>query len=183
MGSDVSRRIGLASGVFTSLRAVWKHATLSRGQKLLFFQSFVISRLLYGLASTWLVKAQLRRLDGFYARCLRNILGIPTAYVSRVSNQAVFSRARVKPISEQLQGMQLALLSKAAHAPTGALIRKNVFMEQSLRPVVGYYIRRVGRPRQDWTTSLLAVGATLYKSKQTFEKRLMERSPKSWKVV
>ena len=73
--SELSRRIGSASAEFRKVKQVWNHANLSRQRKLEIFQAFVISRLQYGLCTSWLVKTQQRRLDGFHARCLRRILG------------------------------------------------------------------------------------------------------------
>ena len=43
----------------------------------------------YDLETTWLNAAMRRRMDGFHARCLRKILKIPAAYVSRVSDDSV----------------------------------------------------------------------------------------------
>ena len=75
--SELCRRIGTAAGDFKQLQAVWGHAGLSRRCKLQLFDSLVVCRLKYGLSVPWLLSAQRRRLDGFYVRCLRKVLGIP----------------------------------------------------------------------------------------------------------
>ena len=180
MDSELSRRIGMANSVFLSLRTVWSHTSISTKAKLAFFRSLVVSRLLYGLSSCWLVKRQMSRLEGFYARCLRSILRIPVSYVSRVSNNEVFRRARMQPLGAQLRAAQCVLLGKTAQSGPGSLLRKNVFMDGTLSPVVGHYIRRVGRPRQDWTNGLLDWGAQQFRSRDTFKQMLMTKVPQEW---
>ena len=92
-GCEVGRKTGAAAGDFKALQRVWKHSTIARGRKLKLFDSLVQSKLRYAIASAWLLKADLRRLDGFQANCLRNILGIKCSYVSRVSNEKVLEKA------------------------------------------------------------------------------------------
>ena len=46
----------------------------------------------------------------------------------------------------------------------------------SVRPQVGRYVRRVGRPRQDWTTQVMREGARLLGAVQ-LESLLGDRSP------
>ena len=49
------------------------------------------------------------------------------------------------------------LLRKVAVSKNDVL-RRDTFADTTLRPQVGRYIRRVGRPRQDWTSQLLKEG-------------------------
>ena len=135
----------------------------------------VISKLAYGLSTLWLVSSQRWRLDGFHARALRRILGIPAAFV-RVSNKAVFEQAGVAPISEQVLHRQLVMLGKAARAPHGDPVRRDVFVNDSVLPCVGQFVRRVGRPRQEWTTEVLKAGSKVFGSSQRFDSFLRDRS-------
>ena len=160
--SEVSRKLGTAKGDFRVLSKVWRHANVPLKQKLHYFESLIISRLLYGLSSMWMVTAQLRRIDGFYARCLRTILRIPPSYYSRVSNATVFTRAAVRPLSEQLLQKQFALLGKVARSPDHSLLRQDTFIPGTLQPQIGRYVRKRGRPRQDWTTELLKRGCSKF---------------------
>ena len=157
--SELSRRIGAAAGEFRALRTFWSHANICRERKLQLFHSLVASKLQYGLSTVWLGTAQRRRLDGFYARCLRRVLGTPSAYVSRVSNKTVLQRAGVLPFSVQVLRRQLLLLGKVALSPPNSPLRRDVFVDGSLQPQIGGYIRRVGRPRQDWLTEVWKAGA------------------------
>jgi hypothetical protein len=156
MDSELSRRIGFASHEFRNLRRIWSHASLSRKRKLEYFQAFVVSKLIYGLSTAWLVKMQQRRLDGFYARCLRRVLGIPAAYVSRISNKSVFDMAEVRPLTAQVRKQQICLLGRVGRSAAGSPLRRDTFVDNTLQPQVGRCVRRVGRPRQDWTSMVLA---------------------------
>ena len=126
--------------------------------KIRFLDALVLARLRYSLATVWLVTAQRRRLDGFMARCLRRILHIPSAYISRISNASVYLRAGVKPLSEQLLKHQLLFLRKVALSGADSPVRRDTFVEGSLNPQIGRRVRKKGRPPQDWTSQLLRVG-------------------------
>ena len=63
------------------------------------------------------------------------------------------------PFSQQVLNHQLCLLRKVALTEVGHPLRTDIFFDQSLIPQIGRFIRRVGRPRQDWTTQLLQEGA------------------------
>ena len=136
---------------------MWGHANIPRTKKLELFNALVVSRLLYGLSTLWLVTAQRRRIDGFYARCLRRLFAIPPAFISRVSNKAVYAKAGVNPLSEQLLLRQLSLLRKAAKASENDNTRRDVFVGECLESCVGTSVRRIGQSPQNWTTELLKV--------------------------
>ena len=167
--SELSRRIGLACGEFRSLQKLWGHSGISRRDKLACFHAFVVSKLLYGLSTCWLCKAQRRRIDGFYARCLRRIMHIPAAYYSRVSNLTVFQRAQVPALTQQLERRQFLLLGVVARSEDGSTLRRDTFFDGSVRPKAAYSTRRVGRPRQTWTDQLLKRGSVHFNGAMHFE--------------
>lgn len=70
---EVVRRIGEAGSVFRKLQEVWKHAGVTRTQRLM---SCVVSKLMYSLVSMWLLQSERERLNAFHHRCLRRILHI-----------------------------------------------------------------------------------------------------------
>ena len=132
---------------FRKLQAVWSHSNVPLKSKLLYFQSMVVSKLEYGLATCWLVTSQRRRVDGFYVRCLRRILRIPAAFISRVSNATVLQNAGVAPFSQQLLKRQLLLLGKVVWSPADHPLRRDTFGSAGITPLIGRYVRRMGRPR------------------------------------
>ena len=140
----MSRKIGAARADFTTLSQLWSRANAPVKDKLHFFHALIVSKLQYALSSMWLVTAQCRRLDGFYARCLRKILRIQPP--SRISNAAVFSRAGVAPFSEQLLLKQLALLGEAARKPENSPLRRDTFGAGTIDPQIGRFVRRVEVP-------------------------------------
>ena len=172
--SEVLRRIGAATGDFRALQKMWGHASIGKKRKLQLLHALVASKLQYSLSTLWLVSAQLRRIDGFYARCIRPILGIPASFVSRVSNTSVFAKARLTAMSEQVKVRQLVLMGKVARSPGDSPLRRDVFVGNTLNPQVGRYIRRVGRPRQEWCTEVLKVGASKFGSHAQFEAALAQ---------
>ena len=84
--AELSRRIGMAKADFNTLSRVWKNSALTRARKLAIYSSLVESKLLYSLSTAVYTVAEIRRLDGFQAKCLRKILDIPSAYLSRIPN-------------------------------------------------------------------------------------------------
>ena len=92
------------------------------------------------------------------ARCLRRILHVPAAFVSRVFNKTVFARAGVRPFSQQLLKHQYVLLRKVACSPDGNPLRQDTFADASFVPQIGRFVRRVGRPKQEWTNQLMREG-------------------------
>jgi hypothetical protein len=151
---QLARRLGMAQGTFRELLRVWKNSTLGRKRKLHLFNALIVPKLLYALQATWLSKAERRRLDGFQNRCLRVIWGIKLAYTSRVSNAAVLQATGEKPLTSSLERQQLLLFGKAARLPADTLLRQATFSPGSLSPAADRYIRKVGRPRAEWTTEV-----------------------------
>ena len=128
--------------------------------------------------------AQRRRVDGFVARCLRRILRIPASFVSRISNAVVLARVGAKPFSQQVLKHQLHLLRKAAVTEAGHPLRKDTFSGSTLVPQIGIFIKRVGRPRQEWTSQLLREGQARF-GEACFQTLLSDRTSgadKRWKL-
>jgi hypothetical protein len=152
--NELAKKLGKAWADFSKLARVWKHAQISRQRKIEAFQSMVVSRLLYGLSTAWMNVAHVRRLNGFQARCLRAVLGIQHSYFSRVSNITVLERAGQKPLGRQLLKQQMLLYGRVARAPASDLLRNLAFVPGTLSPATSRYVRRVGRPQNEWTVML-----------------------------
>ena len=152
---ELNRKLGAAWGDFQKLRRLWNHTTLTRDRKMAIMQSVIVSRLLYGLGSAWLNAAETRRLNGFQCRCLRVIHGIKPAFVSRVSNAKVLLQSGQVQLGRQLLQQQLLLFGRVARAPATDPLRILTFIPGSVDAATGRYIRKVGRPRNEWAVMLL----------------------------
>ena len=117
-------------------------------------QSMVVGRLLYGLSGAWLNVADIHRFNGFQARCLRAILGISPSFISRVPNVVVLERAEQLPQGQQLRKSQLILYGRIARLPQADLRRQVTFCDNGVAPKTSEYVRRVGRPRNEWAVML-----------------------------
>ena len=103
----MGRRLGMPSAEFRLLQQVWRHTGISAKDKYRIYAACVVSRLLYGLQTAWLVKAARARLDGFHAKCVRQILGIAPSYWSRISNEAVMQQMQAPKLTKLLLQQQL----------------------------------------------------------------------------
>ena len=160
MASELGRRIGQAKADFDTLRKVWAHSTLLASQKLRIYDACVVSKLVYGLHTATLNKAERNRLDGFHARCLRRILKIPPAYHSRVSNLTVLGRAHAHSLSSRLLRQQLLYLGQVARRDDNDPVRCSIFRPGTFESVpIG--ARRQGRPRHTWAGSVLKTAAAI----------------------
>ena len=121
----------------------------------------MLSKLLYGLETTWLRKPERSRLNAFHVRCLRRIHGIPPSYISRVTNAFVLETAQSQQLSTTLMRRQLLLFGKLARQPDDSLPRRLVFKPASVETQIWPGSRPRGRPRQQWGPSVrkLAVAA------------------------
>ena len=91
-------------------------------------------------------------MDGFQARCLRNVVGAKAADYSRISNEEVRRRAGQSPYSRQLLKHQLHCLARWPGRQTR--IRKLTFQHHSLEATTAKYLRKRGRPRNEWAVKL-----------------------------
>ena len=117
-------------------------------RKIEIFQSVVVSKLLYACSSAWLLKADLKKLDGFFCNCLRKILGIQASFYSRVSNESVLERAKCRKLSARIRESQLSLLDQVLNDPGKKVLRNVAFHGDSEIPETSFWVRRRGRPRQ-----------------------------------
>ena len=116
----------------------------------------MLQKLLYSLHTAWIPASSARKLDGFHARCLRSILKVPHAYLSRVSNAQVLQQAGVPALTQTLRERQLKLFGELARKGDTSLLRQVVFQPGTLEARRWPGLRRQGRPRQAWATSVRA---------------------------
>ena len=158
---EITRRIGMCKSLFQKLSRFWAHASIGLQRKLEVFQSLVVSKLMYGLAGLWLGIAEQRRVDAFQNYCLRRLLRIPAACISRVRNEEVLRRASQGQLSRLVLRNQLKLFGEVARLPSSDPLRAATFQGDGLTPITTAFVRKVGRPRHTWTEQLLHEAARL----------------------
>ena len=152
---ELNRRIGAAKADFLSIQKVWSHSSLTWKRKLYVFSALIESKLLYSLSSMCLKKADLRRLDGFQNRCIRKIIGVKPAFISRVSNVEVLAKAGHRAASEIWKKRRLQLFGRVLRSPASSLMRQVCFIDSTFFPATDRYVRRIGRPSKEWVRESL----------------------------
>lgn len=89
IASELGRRIGLAHAEFSTLYRIWSHANITVAKKLAYFNTFIVSKLMYAVDGMWLSNTGLKRLDAFHCTCVRRILKIQHSSVG--SRMILFS--------------------------------------------------------------------------------------------
>ena len=152
--AELQKKLGIANGDFRKLSRIWRHSSLGRRRKLQILDALIFSKLLYGLPATWLNASERRKLNGFQNRCLRSVWGIQTAYLSRVSNAKVLQVTGQGQLTKTLEKRQLLLYGRVARQTDSSPMREVTFSPGTLQPAVDRFVRKVGRPRSNWTTEV-----------------------------
>ena len=154
---DIKRRISLTSSVMSSLHRIWRDKRLSLPTKIRLFQALVLSVLLY-VSETWtLLAADMKSLEAFYMKCLRQILGI--RWYQHVTNEEILLLTDLSPLAQQIARRRTAVFGHIAR------LDNDVPAHQALRCQVDVSIGRFpshdwkrlpGRPRNRWLDLLRA---------------------------
>ena len=179
---EVQERIKQSAITWKRLDLLWKIGKCSTKTKLQYWNAVIKTKLTYALETVHLTKGQLRKLDTFQLKGLRQILKMHTTYIERKNtNREVRKRAadclysgkgkkgtgkgkngkgknpppkRINKISTDLKESQLRLLKHILREPGDAPTRLATFQKTRARPNIGTK-KRVGRPRQHWTVQLM----------------------------
>ena len=152
--SELNRRIGMACADFKALARIWNHASLTREWKYRIYRACILTKLLYGLQTAWLTKPQRKKLDGFHARCVRQITEIKHSFWSRVSNADVLTSIHAPLLSTMLLEQQLKYFGKVYRRMDADITRTFVFQPSSDQLVEASFRKRRGRPRLSWALEL-----------------------------
>ena len=180
-GRELSRRIGIAKAEYGALSKVWKHASLNRERKLAIYNALIESKLLYGMATMCLSVAEQRRINGFQNRCIRQIIGIKPAHVSRISNARVLAEAGKQRATTMHDQRRLALLGKVLRLPEGHPMKLASFIPGTMRPATERYVRRVGRPNKEWVPEVLDIARHCFGSDDYILQAA--QCPKAWRAL
>ena len=141
--------------------------------------SCIVAKLLYGLDSAWLSSAMQRKLDGFQAKCLRRILKISPAFISRVSNKYILKQFKAYPLSTVLLERQLILFGHIARAPRNSVLYRILFAGEH------FHLRepalKRGRPKDTWARKMSQFSTQCCGSWQQFTQ--MVENASAWKII
>ena len=144
------------------------------------FDGLVQSKFLYGLVTCCFTIAEQRRINGFQAKCVRQIMGIAPSFISRVSNAEVLRRARARSPMDLLAQQQLMQLGKVLRAPPVSALHHTSLIPGTLQPATSRYVRRVGRPRKELIPTVLPEA---FKRKQSHEQLYeLAQDSSGWKL-
>ena len=126
---------------------VWSSKALSLSTKMQFFQSIVMSVLLYG-GETWtMLDKHLGPLSTFQMNCLRRICGIWR--IAHVPNVEILARYHTFSVESHLKSKRLRWFRHVCRRPDTRLPKKVLCGQVKDRGVVG-------RPRKIWNDVLLS---------------------------
>ena len=86
-------RAALAEEAYKKLRLIW-NSSLPHSKKVSIFQTTFVPVLIYGLDALTLTTPHLKRIDAYYIRFLRRVIGIKASFYSRIPNTEVYNRAQ-----------------------------------------------------------------------------------------
>ena len=103
---EIQHRITATWATLRKLDLLWGKSTASIKWKTRVYDAVIVAKLMYGLASIPLTKADGRKNDAFQSKGLRKILHIKSPYWSRVSNKKLLERANAK-LNGELEDKEL----------------------------------------------------------------------------
>ncbi len=150
-------------GAMQTYRFLWRaHLPLKRLIQKYF--ALVVSKAMHGVQVVAISDEHLATLESMHSRCLRRILNVKAAYISRVSNKTVRRRAKAVTMHTFVRRLQYDLLRTIILLPDLHPLRMVVFepftdLEQRV-PALPYSAnnnRKLvrGRPRKTWYSILV----------------------------
>ena len=126
----------------------------------------VIFSILGGVQEKSMFCSRERRLNGFQNRCVRRLIGVKPAFLSRVSNADVLEKARHRKLTTTLVKRRLQLFGKVLRSPEGHPVRVVSLIPRTLEPATNRYVRRVGRPCREWVPEAIRECRSIFGSMQ-----------------
>ena len=155
----MQHRIIATWAALTKLDLLWGKSTAGIKLKIKVYDAVIVAKLMYGLASIPLTKADGRKNNAFQMKGPRKILNVKNPYWSRVSNKKLLERANIrlsgelgnkglKRLSTRRIERQIVLYAHIMEADEDEPMKKISVTEQGERVKTDF--RRVGRPRIKW---------------------------------
>ena len=152
-------RISATWNTVRRLDILWGKSRASTKWKIRVYDAVIVTKLMYGLTSIPLSRADANKLDAFHMRGLRKILKVKHPYWSRVSNKKLLEMANEKlgneqdknclrKLSSRLIERQIVLFAHTIRLEEQDPLKKISIDEAGNR--VRSDFRRTGRPRTKW---------------------------------
>merc|ERR1711953_475878 len=178
---ELEGRLRKANTVFYKLKTFWRNTSCNNKWKFQVFNACAMSVLMYGLEGIVLTQVLKQRINYFHTKAIRNILRIPAAYMSRISNNKVIEIANNILYGETHPGRCLIasnMVKMRAIGFLGHIAREaqswshvaNVTVNADLSRF-GYDHKRVGRPQFSW------LHTTMEKAHRLMHKKAGEECP------
>ena len=191
---EVAKKISSCFATLKRLNLFWNNQNCPTKFRLQVFDAVVRSKLVYGLESTMITSALMKKLETLQLKGIRKILGLTTTFVNRANtNEVVFQQANdcknprkldgkdIVPYGTYIRRKQHVLLAHTIRAPDEDPVRQATIDPGTQLPVnVGK--RRVGRPRDNWTWTNLEELYVL-NNKGTKEQFKADKWQGAWKVA
>ena len=145
MTKEINCRIGKASAAFNQLNKIWSSKKFSLKTKLRFYNTNVLSTLLYGCETWYLKITHEKKLDAFDSKCLRKILHIK--WNDFITNKEVRERSKQPLVSATICKRRLKWLGHVARLPPDRLANQALWWTPLGR-------RRRGRPKMNWKQNI-----------------------------
>lgn len=143
---DVDVRTRKALGAYTTLHRVWNNNMYSTATKIKVFKSCVLSVLLYGCETWYVVDEIQNKLRVFVNRCLRRILKI--FWPNRISNVELWNRSNFRDVNIEIRRRKFGWIGHTLRKPPTEICHQAL----SYNPQGS---RRPGRPKTTWRRSTL----------------------------
>ena len=165
----ITARLADARAAYQSLHQIWKHANIPLKRKLNIYRACVVQKLVYGLYTHVIAKADMDRLESFHTQCLRKIQGIKTTHAAKnilftppVPNDEVLRRAKAVPLRVEFENQQALLYAHVYRRPNAHPARRLLFENNTFTEAKWRGKRAAGRPLTTWAQKILPVIKQLY---------------------
>ena len=156
---EIQNRITATWATLRKLDLLWGNSNASIKWKIRVYDAVIVAKVLYGLESIPLTKADGRKLDAFQMKGLRKILKIKNPYWSRVSNEKLLEMTNdklklenedkpLRRLSERIIDRQITLYAHVIRANEDDPMQKISIDVTGERIKADF--RRPGHPRIKW---------------------------------
>ena len=179
--TEITKRIRSASSIFGMMtKRIFGNKQISSTGKVVQFNSIVLGILLYG-CETWTVTAELmRKLEVFYANCIRTMCGVTRRqqWKKRISNETLRQKLKLSSIDYIIGSRCIRWVGHVIRMDQSRLPKK---LLNAWVPVV----RRVGRPFKTFGQGLIDKLKTrgLVKEIQQKKWQVVAKDREVWKTV